>query len=389
MNSRESNQHLSLRSQTLQASKIREIAELGLGNPDVIPLWFGEGAWPSPDILISAAVDALQRGEHFYQPNSGKPGLREEIVRYTSRIYNSDIDVSRVFVSASGMQGLALVAQAIVSPGDKAVVLAPGWPNVSQTFEISGAVITQVNLEVNRGRWHLDIAHLLRSLTPSTKAVIINSPNNPTGWVMTSEDQAVLLEHCRKHNIWIVSDDVYSRLYAKDDAAPSFLSLVTGEDLFISVNSFSKSWSMTGWRLGWVIAPSFLENTLAMLSEFNIAGPAGFIQAAGEIALKSGEEELAVLRRKLAISYGLAATRLEQMSKVNFIEADGAFYCFFSVDGVSDSMALAKLILSETGVGLAPGIAFGAAGEGYLRLCYAQPEAVLEQAFDRLAPFLG
>jgi aspartate/methionine/tyrosine aminotransferase len=381
--------HLSKRSRTLEVSKIREIAELGLGQSDIIPLWFGEGAWPSSRKIVSAANKALLGGDHFYQPNSGSKSLRQEIVRYTHRIYDTEIDICRVTVTASGMQGLALVAQAIVSPGDRVVVLEPGWPNISQTFQISGGCIHCEKLEVKEGHWYFDLAKMLAALTPETKAIVLNSPNNPTGWVMSKEDQVSLLAHCRKHSIWIVSDDVYSRLYADGNSAPSFLSLVSADDLFISINSFSKAWSMTGWRLGWIVAPWFLENTLAMLSEFNIAGPPGFIQQAGEMALKEGETELADLTETLSKGYALASDRLRNMSRVNFIEAKGAFYCFFSVSEVVDSMALAREILTNTRVGLAPGIAFGSAGEGFLRLCYAQPEKVLSEAFDRLEPYLN
>ena len=380
---------LSHRSNTLEVSKIREIAELGLGQSNIIPLWFGEGAWPSAPNIVKAATAALEAGDHFYQPNSGKMSLREEVVRYTRRTYQAAIDLSRVTISASGMQGLALVAQAIISPGDRVVVLEPGWPNISQTFQIAGASIHCETLEVKDGRWFLDMSKLLISLTADTRAVVLNSPNNPTGWVMSSEQQLQLLQHCRKHNIWIVSDDVYSRLYTAGDTAPSFLAHTKEDDLFVSINSFSKSWSMTGWRLGWVIAPSFLEDKLAMLSEFNIAGPPGFIQKAGEVALKDGEEDLAILKAQLGRGYAMAASRLRCMSRVNFIEPEGAFYCFFSVTGITDSMLLAREILVETKVGLAPGIAFGAAGEGYLRLCYAQSEEILTEAFDRLEPYLN
>lgn len=389
MASHDFDMYLSERSRSLEVSKIREIAELGLGQSGIIPLWFGEGAWPSSEKIVSAANQALLAGDHYYQPNSGNKSLREEIVRYTHRIYDTEVDLCRVTVSASGMQGLALVAQAIVSPGDRVVVLEPGWPNIAQTFEISGGIIHRERLEVKSGVWHLDLASLLLALTPETKAIVLNSPNNPTGWVMSGQDQATLLAHCRKYHIWIVSDDVYSRLYADGSYAPSFLTLVSADDLFVSINSFSKAWSMTGWRLGWVVAPWFLEKTLAMLSEFNIAGPPGFIQKAGEIALKEGENELSDLTEKLTKSYELASDRLSKMNRVNFIESKGAFYCFFSVNGVTDSMALAREILTNTKVGLAPGIAFGAAGEGYLRLCYAQPEEVLIEAFDRLEPYLN
>ena len=219
--------------------------------------------------------------------------------------------------------------------------------------------------------------------------MVINTPNNPTGWTMSAEEQHLVLEHCRRHCIWIVADDVYSRLYRHGRHAPSFLSIAEPEDQLISVNSFSKCWSMTGWRLGWIVAPAAFEAKLGQLTEFNTSCTAGFVQEAGIAALRGGEEEIASLLSKIQAGYEITAERLNTFSRVEFIEPDGAFYCFFRVDGLTDSFAAAGEILEQTKVGLAPGVAFGPQGEGYLRLCYAQPADVLEEAFVRLEPFLS
>jgi len=379
---------LSTRTAFLEASKIREVAELGMSMPNVIPLWFGEGAWPTPNHIVDTATSELKAGNHFYQPNNGRPSMRREISDYTRRLYGTPVDPTRITVTASGMQGLALVAQAIVSPKDRVVVIEPLWPNIAQVYKISGADVHSVTLMPRVGRWYLDMEALFCALTPETKAVIINSPNNPTGWVMSAQDQIALLKHCRRLGIWIIADDVYARLYRGANVAPSFQSLADEDDLFISINSFSKAWSMTGWRLGWINAPSYLEKTFAQLSEFNIAGPAGFVQAAGEVALRDGETDIAKLGKRLSNAYAIAAQCLSEFNQVEFIEPEGAFYCFFKVAGVKDSVALAKTLLRETGVGLAPGSAFGGAGEGYLRLCYAQECSTLTQAFDRLVHHL-
>jgi aspartate/methionine/tyrosine aminotransferase len=206
---------------------------------------------------------------------------------------------------------------------------------------------------------------------------------------MSADDQKFVLEHCRKHGIWIVADDVYTRLYRHGHHAPSFLSIADPDDLLISVNSFSKCWSMTGWRLGWIVAPAACETKLAQLTEFNTSSTAGFVQDAGVVALRDGEEEIANLQAKLQTAYEITAHELGKFSRVEFIQPDGAFYSFFRVDGLNDSLAAATTIIEETKVGLAPGIAFGEDGEGYLRLCYAQPAEVLERAFKQLTPFLS
>lgn len=379
---------VSSRASALRASQIREVAEEGMRMADVVPLWFGESAWGSPDIAVDAAVAALRSGDHFYQPNSGRPALRQAIADYSRRIHGSDLDLARITVTASGMQGLALVAQAIVSPGDDVVVVGPAWPNIPGSFQIAGADVRVVSLRPKDGRWHLDIDELVATLTPTTRAVVVNSPNNPTGWVMDRQAQQALLAHCRRHGIWIVADDVYSRLSLTGDHAPSLLELAEPDDRLVSVNSFSKAWSMTGWRLGWVVTPAMLEPTLAMLTEYNIAGPAGFVQQAGIAALRDGEPAIAGQRVKLERAYALVAERLRAIPGITFIAPEGAFYAFFRVDGLGDSLSFAKRLLREARVGLAPGIAFGPEGEGYLRLCYAQDHDLLQTAFERLEAFM-
>ena len=381
--------HFSKRTTGLAPSLIREISEEGYSIDGIIPLWFGEGCWPTSEIAVNAVSKALKGGDHFYQPNSGKMELREEISQYYSSVYNLSIPVSNITVTASGMNGLALVAQALVSSGDQVVSIEPSWPNIAETFRICGADVSIISLEVENRKWALNLERLLSAITHKTKAVLINSPNNPTGWTMSAEDQLELLNHCRKTKTWIVADDVYSRLYYQGEYAPNFLKISEESDLLISVNSFSKAWSMTGWRLGWITAPKEMEAVLAMLTEFNIAGPAGFIQAAGFEMLKYGEGEVATLRNRLSEAYALTAKRLTSIPRLNFVEPQGAFYCLFRVEGIKDSLSLAKDLCQKAKVGLAPGIAFGPDGESCLRLCYAQPPEVLNTAFDRLETYFS
>ncbi|MGB0634960.1 MAG: pyridoxal phosphate-dependent aminotransferase [Paracoccaceae bacterium] len=380
---------LSYRTDKLAPSLIREISEQAYGIPDIIPLWFGEGCWPTSEIAIQAVNQALADNDHFYQPNSGKLNLRQEICDYYERVYDLQITLPNITVTASGMNGLALVAQALISPRDRVVAIEPSWPNIAETFRISGAEISVISLQTNNGKWELDLDKFLSLITSNTKAVLINSPNNPTGWTMSSEDQKRVLEHCRRTETWIVADDVYSRLCYNGSYAPNFLHICEPDDLVISVNSFSKAWSMTGWRLGWITAPKELESVFAMLTEFNIAGPSGFIQAAGAKILKDGEGEVKKLQGRLSAALNLTEKRLRKIPNISFVKPEGAFYSLFRVDGVEDSLQLAKDLCLKAKVGLAPGIAFGPDGEGCLRLCYAQPLNVLDSAFDRLENYFS
>ncbi|MEL7486312.1 MAG: pyridoxal phosphate-dependent aminotransferase [Pseudomonadota bacterium] len=380
---------LSARARALQASQIRAVAECGMARyDDVAPLWFGEGAWPTNPMIVDAAVASLKAGDHFYSPNNGDVALRDAIVSYTNDLYGTGFDRRRVTVANSGLQALVLTADLLTTAGDRVVTIGPNWPNIPGAFAGRDAEVIDVALAPRNGKWTLDMDTLLAALTPETKAVVVNSPHNPTGWTMTAEEQRTLLDHCRQHGIWIVADDVYARLYRWGDAAPSFLEIADADDRLITVNSFSKAWSMTGWRLGWIVAPAAVEEKLGQLNEFNSSCSPAFIQAAGRVAIENSNAIVADLRAKIAAGYAIAAERLRAFDRVDFVEPDGAFYAFFKVRDLEDSYAGAMKILEETKVGLAPGVAFGVAGEGHLRLCYARPADDLERAFDRLATFL-
>jgi len=373
----------SYRASAMQPSLIREVAETGMGMSDIVPLWFGEGRWPTSKIAVAAAQQALANGDHFYQPNSGKPELRASLQHYMNRLYDLKLDISAITVTGSGMQAMMLSAQALTDPGDRVIVVGPSWPNLAESFKIAGADIQFVPLTPKQGRWHLDMDRLLATIQPDTKAVLVNSPNNPTGWVMPAEDQKNLLLHCRKQGTWIVSDDVYSRLYQHGNAAPHMMSCAEPQDRLISVNSFSKAWSMTGWRLAWLAGPAELAPIFAQLTEYNMSCSSGFVQEAGKAMIEQGEGEVRQLQERLAQSYQLIKTRLQAIEDVKFIDPDGAFYSFFSIDGLTNSVGFCKALIQTAGVGLAPGLAFGAQAEGYVRLCYAQDIALLEEAFDR------
>jgi aspartate/methionine/tyrosine aminotransferase len=373
----------------LPESKIREVAHAGMGRDDVIALWFGESDEPTPPFIRAAASAALDAGQTLYPPNRGIPELLPVLADYLTELHGTEIGEDRVTVTASAMNGIMLVMQLLVDPGDNVVLAPPLWPNCSETVHIMGGETRRVPLDFENGSWHLDIEKLFDSCDGRTKAMFLNSPGNPTGWVLDADSQRQVLEFARDRDIVVIADEVYERLYYLGERAPSFLDIAEPDDPVIAVNSFSKNWSMTGWRLGWLTHPPELGDRLGMLTEYNIAGPTTFVQHAGAVAVRDGNDYVASLRTQYSRNRDLVCDRLGEWEKVRLARPDGAFYAFFSVDGASDSVALAHDILDKTGVGVAPGAAFGPEGEGWLRLCFGVREQTLITALDRLERLLG
>ncbi len=382
--------------QSLGASRIREVANAGIGLPDVLPFWFGEPDQVTPDFIRDAAKQSLDAGDTFYTPNLGIAPLREAIAGYLSALHRP-LDPGNVGVTSSGVSALMLIAQLIVNPGDRVVAVTPLWPNLLEIPKILGADVVQVSLQFDQssGRtWELDVGQLLDALTPGTKAVFLNSPNNPTGWVITKEQQEIVLAHCRKHGIWILADDVYERLVYDavpqgKPCAPSFLDIASPEDRLVSANSFSKSWLMTGWRLGWVVAPAPMMADLGKLIEYNTSCAPGFVQRAGVAAVERGEDIITHTIARYQAARDFLVDRLNALPGITTPKPKGAMYLFFRVDGERDTLSLCKRLVAEAGLGLAPGNAFGPEGEGYVRWCFASSIERLEDGARRLEGFLA
>ncbi|HET9621171.1 MAG TPA: pyridoxal phosphate-dependent aminotransferase [Kofleriaceae bacterium] len=370
----------------LPASRIREVTLAARDIPDLIPLWFGEGDDVTPAFIRDAAAAALQRGETFYGPNRGVPELRAAIQRYLARIYQAEVDLDRIVVSASGMNALMIAIQCLVGPGDSAVVVGPIWPNAEKAIAAMGAQVRPVDLEAQEdGSWRLDRERLFAACDATTRLIVINSPGNPTGWMASADELAAILAFCRDRGIWLMSDEVYSRITYDMAHAPSLVNLARPDDPVVIVNSFSKSWSMTGWRLGWVVAPPELTRALEKMTEFNISHPTTFVQWGGVAALDHGDAYVSQLVRRYAEAAELVYAKLSPLPRVRLARPRSAFYAFFQVDGMRDSFAYAVELQRTARVGLAPGAAFGPAGEGRLRLCFAISLPKLGEALDRLA----
>jgi aspartate/methionine/tyrosine aminotransferase len=374
----------------LRGSKIREVANAAMGRPDVLPFWFGESDQPTAEPIRQAAITALQAGRTFYTHNLGQPALRTATAAYLTQLHGRAIGDDRLAITNSGVSALMIAAQAVVSPGDRVVVVDPVWPNVAEIPRILGAEVVHVSLRPGPDGFHLDLDELLGALTPDTRALFLNSPNNPTGWTIGADQRRPILERCRELGVWLVADDVYERLYFGDGAsAPSFLPLAEAEDRLISANSFSKAWRMTGWRLGWLVAPPTLVERLGVLLEYNTSCAPDFVQAAAISAIERGEADIQALRHELAAARDHLIAGLRAIPGVIAPEPAGAMYAFFRLaEEAGDSVALAKRLVNDAGLGLAPGAAFGEGGEGWLRWCFAAERGRLDEGLGRLRDYL-
>src|SRR5687767_3613144 len=278
-----------------------------------------------------------------------------------------------------------VASQLLVDPGDRVVQVVPLWPNLQEIPKILGATVETVALQFSSRGWSLDLQRLLDTLKSGTRALYLNSPNNPTGWTITADEQKAILAHCRRHGIWIFADDAYERLYyGEEGIAPSFLDMSSDEDRIISANTFSKSWLMTGWLLGWLVLPGSLTADLGKLIEYNTSCAPVFVQRAGIAAVKEGEPVIARTRYRFRRSRDFLVSQLREIPKVSVAVPSGTMYVFFKIDGMKDSLAFCKQLVRETGLGLAPGSAFGPEGEGFVRWCFAASEEKLADGVTRL-----
>lgn len=371
----------------LPASRIREVANAGLGRSDVLAFWFGESDETTPTAVREAAAASLAAGETFYSHNLGLPELRAALARYTATLHPA-VGEDRIAVTSSGVNALMLAAQLLLDPGDEVVAVVPLWPNLTAQASILGARVRRVALRPRQGAWQLDLDELLASITPATRAVIVNAPNNPTGWTLTRAEQQALLAHCRRTGSWIVADEVYERLYyGAGRAAPSFLDVAGDDDRLIVVHSFSKSFLMTGWRLGWMVLPRSpgVLDAVGKLIEFNTSCAPVFVQRGGLAALAEADTAVPPLVAHLRACRDRLVPGLQALPGVEVALPEGGMYAFFRIAGQSDSLALAKRLVAEAGLGLAPGVAFGDEGEGWLRCCFASRElGRLDAGLERL-----
>ncbi|GLS12584.1 pyridoxal phosphate-dependent aminotransferase [Hydrogenophaga electricum] len=384
--------------QSLEESRIREVANEGLGREGVLKFWFGESDEVTPEIIREAAIASLQAGETFYAHNLGLPELRHAIAGYTHHLHpgqHTDAWFDRIAVTSGGVNGLMLAVQAVVDAGDEVVIVTPVWPNLVAQPRILGARVRTVPLVVDdRGAWCLDMPALLAAITPATRLLIVNAPNNPTGWTLSADEQATILAHCRGTGTWVLADEVYERLYYAGDtangAAPSFLDVARPDDRLIVAHSFSKSFLMTGWRLGWLVLPPTMTPVMGKLIEFNTSCAPVFVQRGATVALQYTEDITPALVRHLQRCRDTLIPLLAALPGVTLANPPGGMYAFFRVEGQGDCLELAKRLVREAGLGLAPGSAFGAEATGWLRWCFASRDlGRLTEGVERLRRWLA
>jgi aspartate aminotransferase len=368
----------------IPGSRILDIAKIAFATPDVDFLCFGESDQPSPDAAHAAAVASLAAGETRYSDVRGLPALRTALSDYLSGLHLKPVAEERIQVTASGMAAVSTALAATVRAGDRVVLHSPAWPNVGNAARLRGAEVIELPLiALAEGGFRMDFDRL-DTLLEGARAFILNSPNNPTGWTATLDELAIILEITRRRGVWLIGDEVYSRLiYDGTEAAPSLLDLAEPDDRVIVCNSFSKTWVMTGWRLGWLVVPEGTRDAITELVEVAHSGVAPFIQQAGVAAVQD-PATVERFRAHCAAGRKLTGEALGGLNGVRYAEPDGAFYAFVGIDGVTDSLGVARRLVLEHGVAVAPGIAFGDAGEGYLRICFAQSAERIERAMGRL-----
>jgi len=371
-------------------SGIVEVVNHGRLKPGLIPLWVGEGDLPTPEFIVRAANKSLADGETFYTWQRGIPELREALARYHTALYGRPFNMDRFYVTGSGMQSVQIAVRLIAGVGDELIIPTPAWPNFAAAMGVAGANPVCVPMQFKDGRFTLDLQKLEAAISPRTRAFVINSPANPTGWTATRDELAAILAIARKYGIWIIADEIYARfVYDGSPRAASFHDVMEQEDRVLFVQTFSKNWAMTGWRVGWIEVPPAFGQIIENLIQYSTSGSPVFVQRAAIAALEEGEPFVAEQIARATEGRRIVAEGLKATNRVNLQAPDGAFYQFFSVDGWTDSRKLAIELVDTANVGLAPGTAFGPGGETGLRFCFARKASDLSEAVARLQKALA
>jgi aspartate/methionine/tyrosine aminotransferase len=369
-------------------SGIVEVFNYGRTRPGLIPLWAGEGDLPTPSFISDAAASSLRDGETFYTYQRGLPELRAALARYHARTYGRPFAAERFLVVGSGMTAIQTAIRMASGTGDEVIVPTPTWPNIVAAVAVGGAVVKPVAMRFGNAGWSLDLDRLFDAAGPKTRAIFLNSPCNPTGWTATLDELAAILAFARRRGLWIIADEVYHRFYYSAARSPSFYDVAEDDDRILYVNTFSKNWSMTGWRIGWLSAPPALGQVIENLVQYSTSGVAAFMQRAGVVALDEGDDYIAVQAERARQGRDIVCDGLRATGRVRFAEPAGAFYLFFAVDGEPDTRALGMRLVDEANIGLAPGSAFGEGGDGFMRICFLRSPDQMAEATRRLVTWL-
>ncbi len=380
--------------QDLTIENIADLAARASTLQDVIPLWYGEGDLVTPDFIRDACKQSLDAGETFYVPDMhGTARLRASLSAYQTRLYRRDIAPDRTTVTPGGMQSVLLALELIADAGSNVVLLEPQWPNIARAVHLVGAEPRPVPMVPGPDGWALDLDRVAARCDARTRAVALSTPSNPSGWTATRAELQALLGLCRARGIWLLTDEVYARLYFGPEnggtVAPSALQIAEPDDLVMCINSFSKAWAMTGLRVGWLNHPASIATRVSAMTQYMTSGVAAVLQAGAAAALDEGEPFVAQMRERCRAGLDLAYERLSRIGRIELLPKPvGGMYVFFRLRGEPDSRAACHAVLERARVGLAPGYLFGDSSAAFMRMCICRDPAQLGTALDRMAAAL-
>ena len=369
-------------------SPMVQIATIAEAMPGSLKLCYGESDLPTPDFICRAACDALAAGHTFYTHTAGYPELREAIAAKVHELHGVTYRSSEVMSTVGASMAIYVAIRACIGPGDNAIVISPAYAIFTNGVILAGGSPRPVPLARDGTRFCLDLDRVRAAIDDRTRLLIVNSPSNPTGWVMEVEEQRALYELAERHNLLILADEVYERLVFDRPIAPSFARIAQDKGRLVIVNSFSKTYNMTGWRLGWAQSSERMIRAMYKAAEFMTSNAAAMAQQAGIVALREGESYVQSLRATYAERRSEVTTALASMRGVTLPDPQGAFYAFPEIEGMADSAVFTARLVKDTGLALAPGSGFGDAGEGHVRLCFAVTRETLTEALARLRNFL-
>jgi aspartate/methionine/tyrosine aminotransferase len=381
------------RMRAVEESGIVEVFNYGRDRQGLIPLWVGEGDLVTPEFICAAATQSFARGETFYTNQRGVPELRAAIARYMTRVYGAApgggaFSPEQFFVTVGGMHALEIATRLAAGPGDEIIVPSPAWPNFQGAIALAGARTVFAPMIAGE-RWRLDLDRLADAVGPATRAIVLNSPANPTGFSATIDELVALRDLARRHGLWIIADEIYGRFVYDGPRAPSFHDVMAPDDQILFVQTLSKNWAMTGWRIGWLEAPPALGPVIENIVQYTTSGVPVFAQRAAETAIEGGEDFIAQQLSSMKHCRDILCKGVAANGRARFSYPEAAFYLFTAFDGIKDTRQLAFQLVDEAGLGVAPGTAFGPGGESYIRICFARRPDEIAEATRRLTRWLA
>jgi len=356
----------------------------------IVHLEIGEPDFATPDNIVEAGISAMQNGYTHYTPASGIFEAREAVAGFVSRTLKTDVDPLEVVLVPGSKNVLLFTLLACIEPGDEVILPDPGYPAYASQVNFIGAVAKPVTLREDSG-FRMDLDELASLVTPKTRMLIVNTPQNPTGGILTEEDVKFVCDLAHKHDLLVVSDEIYSQLvYGFQHVSP--LSYPDMRERTVLMDGLSKSYAMTGWRLGYAVAPKALAAKLDQLMINSSSCAAGFTQMAAIEALSTPESEHAVARMVKVFEHrrNLVVDGLNEIPGMRCARPQGSFYVFPNIEGTGfDEHELSDRLLAEAGVAVLPGTAFGHAGKGFIRLAYTQSEDELKLGLERIGEFIA